>query len=94
MTDETPINWLTQEAFDRLSAELAERSGPRRDITRRSRPRVRKATSRKTGATTRPRRSRANEARIVQLRHLLDHSEIGESPPEAAEGKRQRTEPW
>ena len=32
----TDITWLTQEAFDRLEAELQERSGPRRsEITKR-----------------------------------------------------------
>ena len=32
---EAPETWLTQEAFDRLSAELEERSGPvRTDITK------------------------------------------------------------
>ena len=32
MTDATEIIWLTQEAYDRLQEELADRSGPRRSL--------------------------------------------------------------
>ena len=88
MTDETPINWLTQEAFDRLSAELAERSGPRRaDITAKIEAAREEGDLKENGGYHAAKEEQGkNEARIVQLRHLLDHSEIG-SLQEAAEGK-------
>src|SRR4051794_12745317 len=31
MSEHTAVNWLTQQAYDRLTAELEELSGPRRD---------------------------------------------------------------
>ena len=88
MTDETPINWLTQEAYDRLSAELADRSGPRRaDITAKIEAARDEGDLKENGGYHAAKEEQGkNEARVVQLRHLLDHSEIG-TPPEAAEGK-------
>jgi len=52
--------WLTQEAYDKLQAELENLTGPvRQEIMSASAPLATRATSRRTAATTPPRTSRA-----------------------------------
>ena len=58
VTDAT-VTWLTQDAYDRLKAELEELIAQRPVIARRSTPRARRVTSRRTAAITPPARSRA-----------------------------------
>ncbi len=87
MTESTETTWLTQEAHDRLAAELEERSTSRRtEITRRIEAAREEGDLRENGGYHAAKDEQGkNEARIRQLRHLLDHSQIG--TPEAAEGE-------
>jgi transcription elongation factor GreA len=81
---DTPETWLTQEAFDRLSAELAERSGPRRDsIVKRIEAAREEGDLKENGGYHAAKEEQGkNEARVRQLRHLLDHARIGTPPAE------------
>ena len=73
----TEITWLTQDAHDRLQSELTERSGPRRsEITKRI------EAAREEGYHAAKEEQGKNEARIRQLKQLLENSRIG--APEAA----------
>lgn len=87
MTESTETTWLTQEAHDRLAAELEERSTSRRtEITRRIEAAREEGDLRENGGYHAAKDEQGkNEARIRQLRHLLDNSRIG--TPEAAEGE-------
>lgn len=82
MTDET---WLTQEAHDRLTAELADREGSRRtEITKRIEAAREEGDLKENGGYHAAREEQGkNEARIRQLKHLLEHAQIG--VPESAE---------
>ena len=88
MTDETPTTWLTQDAFDRLTAELADREGPRRgEITNKIEAAREEGDLKENGGYHAAKEEQGkNEARIRVLRHLLDHAQVG-TPPEAAEGR-------
>lgn len=76
---EIPITWLTQEAYDRLSEELVDREGPRREEIK-----LRIATAREEGDlkenggyhAAREEQGK-NEARVRQLKQLLEYSRIG-----------------
>jgi transcription elongation factor GreA len=84
---EHPITWLTQEAYDRLQAELAEREGPRRqEITLRISTARDEGDLKENGGYHAAREEQGkNEARVRQLKHMLEHARIG--TPEAAEGE-------
>jgi transcription elongation factor GreA len=63
------VIWLTQDAFDKLQAELEHLRGPvRRDIIERI-----SAAREEQGKT---------EARIRQLEEMLRRAEVGETPPD------------
>jgi len=81
----TEITWLTQEAFDRLQDELAERSGPRRgEITKRIEAAREEGDLKENGGYHAAKEEQGkNEARIRQLTHLLEHAQIG--IPDAAD---------
>lgn len=81
----TEVTWLTQEAHDRLTAELADREGPRRtEITKRIEAAREEGDLKENGGYHAAREEQGkNEARIRQLKHLLEHSQIG--VPESAE---------
>ena len=88
----TDVTWLTQDAHDRLTAELAEREGPRRqEITKRIELAREEGDLRENGGYHAAKEEQGkNEARIRQLRHLLEHSRIGAPeahPDEVAPGK-------
>lgn len=85
---ETEPTWLTQIAFDRLTTELAERSGPRRrEIATRIGLAREEGDLKENGGYHAAKEDQGkNEARVRQLQHLLDNSKIG-TPPEAATGK-------
>ena len=87
MTDTPEIVWLTQDAFDRLQEELAERSGPRRDsIVKRIEAAREEGDLRENGGYHAAKEEQGkNEARIKVLRHMLEHAQIG-APP-AADGQ-------
>jgi transcription elongation factor GreA len=89
---EQQTTWLTQEAYDRLLAELADREGPRRnEIKKRIEAAREEGDLKENGGYHAAREEQGkNEARIRQLKHLLEHSQIGApeaDPDEVAPGK-------
>jgi len=91
MADET-VTWLTQDAYDRLLGELAEREGPRRiEITKRIEAAREEGDLRENGGYHAAKEEQGkNEARIRQLKHLLDNAQIGvpeSATDEVAHGK-------
>jgi len=79
----TEITWLTQEAYDRLEQELQERSGPRRtEITKRIEAAREEGDLKENGGYHAAKEEQGkNEARVRQLKQLLENSRIG--APEA-----------
>jgi transcription elongation factor GreA len=75
----TEITWLTQEAFDRLEQELQERSGPRRaEITKRIEAAREEGDLKENGGYHAAKEEQGkNEARVRQLKQLLENSRIG-----------------
>lgn len=89
---EQPITWLTQEAYDRLQAELADREGPtRHEIKKRIEAAREEGDLKENGGYHAAREEQGkNEARVRQLKHLLEHARIGAphaDPDEVAPGK-------
>jgi transcription elongation factor GreA len=80
---EPSITWLTQEAHDRLQAELADREGPtRHEIKKRIEAAREEGDLKENGGYHAAREEQGkNEARVRQLKHLLEHARIG--APEA-----------
>ncbi len=85
---EAPETWLTQEAFDRLTSELEERSGPRRtEITKKIEAAREEGDLKENGGYHAATEDQGkNEARIRQLKHMLEHANVG-TPPDAEHGK-------
>ena len=84
MTQPTTENviWLTQEAFDRLQAELENLKGPARaEISQRIADAREEGDLRENGGyhAAREEQSKA-EARIVQLEDMLSRARVGETP--------------
>jgi transcription elongation factor GreA len=84
MTEPT-VTWLTQEAYDRLQEEIAEREGPRREeIKGRIAAAREEGDLKENGGYHAAREEQGkNEARIRQLKQLIEHARIG--APEADE---------
>lgn len=84
MSEQTPESgaWLTQEAYDRLQAELEEREGPKRqEIVDRIEAAREEGDLRENGGYHAAKEEQGkNEGRIAQLRHLLENSEVGQKP--------------
>ena len=81
-TTDDAVTWLTQDAYDRLSARArrADRQ-PAGHGARRSTTAAKRATSRRTAATTPPARSRASRrAASCSCRQLLRSAKVGEAP--------------
>jgi transcription elongation factor GreA len=80
---EHAITWLTQEAYDRLQQELADREGPRRhEIKKRIESAREEGDLKENGGYHAAREEQGkNEARVRQLKQLLEHSQVG--APEA-----------
>lgn len=74
----TPV-WLTQEAFDRLQAEYADRQGPlRTQITARIEAAREEGDLKENGGYHAAREEQGkNEARIRQLRQMLENAHVG-----------------
>ena len=74
--------WLTQEAADRLAAELAELEGPRRaEIVKKIEAARAEGDLKENGGYHAAREEQGkNEARIKQLKHMLEHAMIGAPP--------------
>jgi len=81
----TDVTWLTQEAHDRLVDELAEREGPTRvEITKRIEAAREEGDLKENGGYHAAKEEQGkNEARIRQLKQLLESARIG--APEAAD---------
>ncbi len=84
MTQSTSENvvWLTQEAFDRLSAELDNLKGPARaEIARRIADAREEGDLRENGGYHAAREEQSKtEARIVQIEDMLGRAQVGEAP--------------
>ena len=78
----TEATWLTQEAFDRLQAEYDDRSGPQRtDITKKIAAAREEGDLKENGGYHAAKDEQGkNEARIRQLRQLLENASVGEAP--------------
>ncbi len=88
----TDVTWLTQEAFDGLQAELADREGPLRlEITTRISLARDEGDLKENGGYHAAREEQGkNEARIRVLKHLLENSKVGvpdAAHDEVAQGK-------
>lgn len=88
----TDVTWLTQEAHDKLQAELANREGPMRQEISEKIGRARDEGDLKENAGYHAAKEEQghNEARIKQIRHLLSTAQIGAPdahPDEVAHGK-------
>jgi len=79
---QTTETWLTQEAFDRLQEELAERSGPRREqIVKRIEAAREEGDLKENGGYHAAKDEQGKrEARIRQLQQLLDGAKVGVPP--------------
>ncbi|MFC6237348.1 transcription elongation factor GreA [Longivirga aurantiaca] len=84
---QTTETWLTQEAFERLQEELADRSGPRRaQIVKRIEAAREEGDLKENGGYHAAKEEQGkNEARVKVLTHLLENAKIG-APP-ATEGE-------
>ena len=78
----TEATWLTQEAFDRLQAEYDDRTGPlRTDITKKIEAAREEGDLKENGGYHAAKDEQGkNEARIRQLRQLLENASVGEAP--------------
>jgi len=83
VTETAAVTWLTQEAFDRLKAELDQLSGPgRADITAKIASAREEGDLKENGGYHAAREEQAKqEARIRELTAKLRNVEIGSPPP-------------
>lgn len=81
------VTWLTQEAYDRLQGELAQREGPgRTEITKRIELAREEGDLKENGGYHAAKEEQGkSEARIRQLRQLLESAQIGVPDAEADE---------
>jgi transcription elongation factor GreA len=81
MSQNTAVTWLTQEAFDRLTAELEDLSGPRRDevVARIAQAREEGDLKENGGYHAAKEEQGKIEARIKQLTVLLRTAEVGQA---------------
>ena len=81
MSQETAVTWLTQEAFDRLTAELEELTGPRRtEVVKRIEQAREEGDLKENGGYHAAKEEQGKiEARIRQLTVLLRTAEVGHS---------------
>jgi transcription elongation factor GreA len=83
MTQDAGTIWLTQDAFDKLRAELEDLKGPRRQeiIERISAARDEGDLKENSGYHAAKDEQGKQEARIRQLEDMLRRAEVGETPP-------------
>jgi transcription elongation factor GreA len=83
MSQESAVTWLTQEAYDRLSAELEELSGPgRTEIAKKIEQAREEGDLRENGGYHAAKEEQGKiEARIRQLTALLRNAEVGAAQP-------------
>ena len=84
MSSDSPETFLTQEAFDRLTAELEHLSTTgREEIAKRIEAAREEGDLKENGGYHAAKDEQGkSEARIRQLRHMLDHAEVGAPPTE------------
>ena len=84
MTETSNASWLTQEAYDRLKAELDQLTGPgRTDIARRIEAAREEGDLKENGGYHAAKEEQGKqEARIRQLQELLRNAKVGEAPPD------------
>ena len=85
MTEATSsVTWLTQEAYDRLKAELDQLTGPgRSEIVKRIEAAREEGDLRENGGYHAAKEEQGKqEARIRQLQTLLQRAKVGEAPPD------------
>jgi transcription elongation factor GreA len=82
MTETTSVPWLTQEAYDRLKAELEHLSGVgRTEIAKKIEEARLEGDLRENGGYHAAKEEQGKqEARIRQLRQLLETARVGEAP--------------
>jgi transcription elongation factor GreA len=82
MTEQGTV-WLTQDAYDKLQAELADLKGPKRQeiIEKIAAARDEGDLKENGGYHAAKDEQGKQEARIVQLEDLLRRAEVGETPP-------------
>lgn len=82
MTSQHEEVWLTQKAYDRLSAELEHLSGPyRAEILERIESAREEGDLKENGGYHAAREEQSkNEGRIVYLKQLLESAQVGETP--------------
>ncbi|HEY8588174.1 MAG TPA: transcription elongation factor GreA [Naasia sp.] len=82
MSQGTPVTWLTQEAYDRLSAELAQLSGEgRTSIAKKIEQAREEGDLKENGGYHAAKEEQGKiEARIRQLTQLLRNAEVGQAP--------------
>ena len=80
----TDTVWMTQESYDKLSAELAELKGPvRDDIVAKIAAARDEGDLKENGGYHAAREEQGkNEAKILQMEDMLRRAEIGETPPD------------
>ena len=81
-TREGSVTWLTQEAYDRLKAELDDRSGPLRvEITKRIEAARDEGDLRENGGYHAAKEEQGkNEGRVLQIQQILENARVGEPP--------------
>ena len=81
-TRENSVTWLTQEAYDRLKAELDYLSGPGRvDIAKKIEAAREEGDLRENGGYHAAKDEQGQmEARIVTLQHILENARVGGPP--------------
>ena len=82
MTETTSVTWLTQEAYDRLRAELDHLSGAgRTELAKKIEEARLEGDLRENGGYHAAKEEQGKqEARIRQLRQLLERAKVGEAP--------------
>jgi len=88
VTETRAAAWLTQEAYDRLAAELEHLSGPgRTEIAKKIEEARSEGDLRENGGYHAAKEEQGKqEARIRQLRQLLDNAQVGDAPVNADDG--------
>jgi len=83
MSQETDVTWLPKEAYDRLSRELEELSGPgRTEIAKRIEQAREEGDLKENGGYHAAKEEQGKiEARIRQLTQLLRHAEVRDAAP-------------
>ena len=82
MTETTAVTWLTQEAYDRLKTELERLSGEGRvEIAKKIEAAREEGDLKENGGYHAAKEEQGKqEARIRQLRQLLENAQVGEAP--------------